>query len=144
METTRIVTEPIDAHASVVHRIAAEHHIPLDDAERRVEELIKFLYVAAESDAPVAPSKAVDAAWHAFILHTRNYAGFCEKVFGRFIHHEPADAGADTDTAYRTTLERLAARFGTPDPRYWPPADAAGCEEGQCTDECTGSCKGDG
>lgn len=38
------------------------------------------------------PSKAVDAAWHAFILDTRAYARFCEKAFGRMLHHTPAEA----------------------------------------------------
>lgn len=40
---------------------------------------------------PVAmPSRLVDAYWHAFILDTRAYAGFCATAFGRFFHHVPA------------------------------------------------------
>ncbi len=40
---------------------------------------------------PVAmPSRLVDAYWHAFILDTRAYAGFCQIAFGRFFHHVPA------------------------------------------------------
>jgi hypothetical protein len=35
------------------------------------------------------PSKLVDDCWHVFICDTRNYARFCEAVFGRFLHHEP-------------------------------------------------------
>ncbi len=38
------------------------------------------------------PSQAVDDAWHAFILFTRNYQLFCGKAFGRFLHHTPAEA----------------------------------------------------
>lgn len=38
------------------------------------------------------PSQAVDAAWHEFILFTRNYRNFCEKALGRFLHHTPAEA----------------------------------------------------
>jgi hypothetical protein len=38
------------------------------------------------------PSKAVDAYWHAFILHTRAYAQWCELAVGRFVHHTPAEA----------------------------------------------------
>ncbi len=38
------------------------------------------------------PSKAVDDAWHAFILSTRAYRDFCARAFGRFLHHTPADA----------------------------------------------------
>jgi hypothetical protein len=28
-----------------------------------------------------------------FILYTREYAGFCDRVAGRFIHHEPTETG---------------------------------------------------
>ena len=38
------------------------------------------------------PSKAVDAAWHAFILDTRAYATFCQRAFGRMLHHTPAES----------------------------------------------------
>lgn len=36
------------------------------------------------------PSQAVDEVWHDFILNTREYAIFCERAFGRFMHHTPA------------------------------------------------------
>ena len=35
------------------------------------------------------PSKAVDEAWHEFILMTRDYHAFCRKAFGRYLHHTP-------------------------------------------------------
>ena len=38
------------------------------------------------------PSQVVDAAWHEFILFTRNYRSFCHKALGRFLHHTPAEA----------------------------------------------------
>ena len=38
------------------------------------------------------PSKAVDAYWHEFILHTRAYAAWCDLALGRFLHHTPAEA----------------------------------------------------
>jgi hypothetical protein len=36
------------------------------------------------------PSKAVDDLWHEFILFTRHYNNFCQKAFGKFLHHTPA------------------------------------------------------
>lgn len=36
------------------------------------------------------PSQIVDDLWHEFILYTRNYQLFCQKAFGRFLHHTPA------------------------------------------------------
>ncbi len=38
------------------------------------------------------PSQAVDDAWHEFILFTRHYRQFCNRAFGRFLHHTPAEA----------------------------------------------------
>ena len=35
------------------------------------------------------PSKAVDEAWHEFILMTRDYHAFCRKAFGKYLHHTP-------------------------------------------------------
>lgn len=38
------------------------------------------------------PSQAVDVAWHEFILMTREYHAFCDKAFGRYLHHTPEAA----------------------------------------------------
>lgn len=35
------------------------------------------------------PSRAVDVAWHEFILFTREYADFCQRAFGGYLHHAP-------------------------------------------------------
>lgn len=37
------------------------------------------------------PSRAVDAMWHEFILHTRAYRDWCALALGRFLHHTPAE-----------------------------------------------------
>jgi hypothetical protein len=38
------------------------------------------------------PSQVVDDLWHDFILFTRHYRDFCDKAFGRFLHHTPVEA----------------------------------------------------
>ncbi|MBA2674856.1 hypothetical protein [Ramlibacter sp.] len=38
------------------------------------------------------PSRAVDAMWHEFILHTQAYRDWCALALGRFLHHTPAEA----------------------------------------------------
>ncbi len=35
------------------------------------------------------PSTLVDDMWHEFLLHTRDYAAFCDAAIGQFLHHEP-------------------------------------------------------
>jgi hypothetical protein len=44
------------------------------------------------------PSHAVDEAWHGFILCTARYSTFCDKAYGRFLHHHP-EGGAPENTA---------------------------------------------
>jgi len=36
------------------------------------------------------PSQIADELWHEFILYTKNYQAFCNRAFGRFLHHTPA------------------------------------------------------
>jgi hypothetical protein len=57
------------------------------------------------------PSRAVDEAWHGFILCTARYAAFCEAAYGRFLHHHPeggapagSSAGSMQDQLSRTVL----------------------------------------
>lgn len=50
------------------------------------------------------PSRGVDIAWHEFILCTRAYAEFCQRAFGYFLHHTPAE-GMATPTIARKSLK---------------------------------------
>ncbi len=73
--------------------------------------------------AELSPSKAVDVGWHTFILHTVDYAEFCERVAGRFIHHVPTldaeteEVGAATRTR---TLDAITAAGYRIDHNLWP------------------------
>ncbi|MFU8787862.1 MAG: glycine-rich domain-containing protein [Methylobacter sp.] len=51
------------------------------------------------------PSQVIDDAWHEFILSTRIYQQFCNKAFGRFLHHTPAEA-MPTPTLAREGIKR--------------------------------------
>lgn len=46
---------------------------------------------SAVTTRPIGPSELVDIGWHTFILYTVDYAAFCERIAGRFIHHVPND-----------------------------------------------------
>ena len=65
------------------------------------------------------PSQAVDDLWHEFILYTRNYQTFCNRAFGRYLHHTPADAmsspGAQSEGLRRTWW--LACKLEGIDPK---------------------------
>lgn len=140
-------------HGAVVRRIAAECDLDLGAARRRFEETVRFLDLVAEGHGPLVPSRTLDDAWHAFVLHTRAYAAFCEERYGFFVHHDPDDGGADTANrdGYLRTRALVEARFGPLDPEAWPAphahADCGGegeCKgEGNCKADCKADCDGD-
>jgi hypothetical protein len=44
----------------------------------------------AGSQRPVGmPSRVVDNAWHAFVVDTKAYEGFCRRAFSAYLHHTP-------------------------------------------------------
>ncbi len=60
--------------------------------------------------------KDLDRIWHAMILHTKFYREFCQRHFGTFIDHDPAENVLErqakrVDADY--TLELLRAAFGS-------------------------------
>jgi hypothetical protein len=81
----------------------------LDSAqEQRVFDGLRdyfILCVQARGRFVSMPSQVADDAWHAFILHTRVYQDFCNKAFGRFLHHTPAEA-MNTQTQATEGIQR--------------------------------------
>jgi hypothetical protein len=122
--------------ARLVDRIVAEVGLDHARATRVMDQALAFLATCAKSTTCLAPSKQVDRGWHAFILHTREYAAFCERVAGRFIHHDPADetgnAEGQGDAAPTATATATAIRAAgyTVDDEMWD--SAAACGETGC------------
>lgn len=75
----------------LVNRIVADEGIELPLAEEIMEAALCFLSLSVENGGGLSPSPLVDIGWHTFILYTREYAAFCQRIAGRFIHHEPND-----------------------------------------------------
>jgi uncharacterized membrane protein YgcG len=107
---------PTYSNESVIAAIERDNGVDRDTARAWFAEMLVFLDLAADSKEFISPPKPVDAAWHAFILHTREYEAYCRERFGRVIHHEPTDA-ADPQ-AYRRAYERRA-RLGSVDSAVW-------------------------
>ncbi|OKI08268.1 hypothetical protein A6A06_33935 [Streptomyces sp. CB02923] len=76
------------AHFVVVHNGESR-----DQAEKIIDQAVAFVASVGGTDIPLVPSDDVDKGLHAFILHTREYAKFCEQRGGRFLHHSPAGPG---------------------------------------------------
>jgi hypothetical protein len=58
-------------------------------ANKLFEEMKQYLASTQTTSGHRSPSKAVDLAWHEFILFTRDYTEFCHQYFGCFVHHVP-------------------------------------------------------
>jgi hypothetical protein len=71
-------------------------HLTERQSERVLRGLKQYfaMVILARGKRVAMPSQSVDVAWHEFILSTRAYADFCNKVIGRFVHHTPAEAMA--------------------------------------------------
>lgn len=69
-------------------------HLSHKDAELVERGLRQFFLACSRSRRQFVsmPSRAVDAMWHDFILHTQAYRDWCRLALGRFLHHTPAEA----------------------------------------------------
>ena len=110
--------EPTYRNSAVIERFVREKRVDAETAERWFAEMLRFLDLCAESEAMLSPSIAVDSAWHAFILNTRDYEAYCRERFGRFLHHDPT--GEPDREAYSRAYERATQRHGQLDPLVWP------------------------
>jgi len=107
--------------AELRNRLQRNHDLSLEGSGRVLEGLRQyFLACLAAQRSPLAkevgmPSKAVDAAWHEFIVLTKEYASFCEKAFGRYLHHTPqAMMSEPTSASLANTLHQLKGQSLTP------------------------------
>ena len=93
-------------------------------------EVLRFLGLIATTEGPLTPSETVDRGWHEFILCTRTYSEFCQRHFGRIIHHEPGGDEGENRRQFRETLQIYCAYFGTPAARFWhePESPCGACE----------------
>lgn len=74
-------------------------------------------------------SVPVDVFWHTHVLFTRDYFDFCDKVFGRYIHHTPIDrddreAFEKVREIYKHTVETHHKLFKAVDADWWPDANS--------------------
>ena len=131
----------------LVARIAAEHpELSADLPARILDQTLAFLGTCATATEPIGPSALVDIGWHTFILYTDEYAAFCVRIAGRFIHHLPDDSPTsdewptvpEPDPVTLATTVAVMRRAGYRiDPELWSMNAAAECS--QCYAGCTDS-----
>lgn len=157
----KIMTHPLE---QVRYRLQKEGVIPAEMIDEAMHEWRKFMTTILYADGPVGMiSPIVDEVWHAFILFTKDYAVFCEDVFGRFIHHAPNWPGAPAATGSSQNFRDVYGELFGPLPAIWSAhlwqargagtpslyhtdcsAEESDCQsEGNCTSDCTSECEGE-
>jgi hypothetical protein len=83
-----------------------------------ISRYLMFLFlVYLHPQMLLVPTQEIDRVWHCHILHTRKYFQDCQRLFGRFIHHEPGSVlrlQADQlslDAAFAQTTALLECYF---------------------------------
>lgn len=107
---------------SVVTRIMEELKVSKAVAEDLFKDLKRFLWLAAvSSEKHLVPSPVLDEAWHAFVLFTSDYAQFCEKHFGGFLHHAPQRHGEKRLSRgdLQGTIDAMNREFGGVPSPFW-------------------------
>jgi hypothetical protein len=98
-----------------------------DEAQALFEEAKKYIVLVRCDGSRIweMHSLRVDEAWHQFILFTKQYSEFCQRYFGRYVHHSPSnspDAVAPPPVPVATFGEfadRYEELFGAPLPDVW-------------------------
>ena len=131
-------------HEKLVSRLSKTDKVQSDKTylEGIVNEYDRFLGLyntKCNTTKCLVPSQIVDRAWHEHILCTRDYASTCDRLFGRFLHHDPTE-GTDGEneaahaTDYESTLALYKLTYGVEAPTvFWP-------APGNCMNGCGGKC----
>ncbi|MFE4250618.1 glycine-rich domain-containing protein [Streptomyces sp. NPDC056910] len=126
----------------IAARLVKEHPtFDVELAERITEQGFAYLYTAARTEVLLSPSPLVDLAWHAMILHTREYADWCDTYAGHFVHHVPEDRAVDRAEAAKVrnrTVQAIIGQGFALDDALWP---ALSAECNQCHAGCHDSPK---
>lgn len=85
----------------VVARFCADHGYTLEQGHEIFIETKRWLWLCAHHAAAGHPGHSlsmseemmvIDEMWHTFLLFTFDYADFCQRYLGRFVHHQPTSA----------------------------------------------------
>ncbi len=115
----RLAQEVLNDHPALYFKIHKNCQIPEEFVSTGLREVIRFMNLIAFKDEVLTPSRVVDDLWHEFILFTRLYGAFCQRYFGRMIHHQPGGTEEQNLKQYKRTLNLYQEYFNAPDPLYW-------------------------
>jgi hypothetical protein len=105
----------------IIKQHAVEENVFTTSEVGKAEREYKRYMLLSFSGTPIPISVEVDKMWHEHILSTENYALFCRKTGGHFIHHRPGILDRNVPREV-LTFDSYRAMWGEPDPRWWKSA----------------------
>lgn len=134
-------------NAEFVERLKDKLSLTHEEAGVLFVDMKKFLYMSANRHGQWSPPPQIDVAWHEFVLYTKDYANFCSKMFGRFMHHIPRSyLATNTKGGTWATIHVAREMFGELNKNWDVPesmrpksADAA-VSQAVDIDPCSASC----
>lgn len=123
---------PMDALAYeapfLIEKLLKDHVVQTsEEAEILFSEVKRYIVLTQVDTSKIWEmySLRIDEAWHQFILFTTQYADFCRRFFGRYVHHSPSNA-PEARTAKAVPVasfpifsERYEELFGSSLPDVW-------------------------
>lgn len=113
--------------APILERYKRDYGVDDETARRHEIELKRYLILCVTQDERFGIRGPVDNMWHTFLLFTQEYADFCDRVAGRFLHHVPEsykdqspEERRASANSYGATLLAYREVFGTPPHDVWP------------------------
>jgi len=79
-----------------------------------LREYSRFMRIIATSKCVQSPSKVLDVVWHEHFGFTKDYAAYCQRVNGSFIHHKPSEG--EEASLFEGTLRDYEIIFNTQPP----------------------------
>ncbi|MFE3627803.1 glycine-rich domain-containing protein [Streptomyces goshikiensis] len=100
-------------------------------AECVMDQALALLWVmgTTRTGDVMAPSVAVDPGWHTFMLHSQEYADWCQREFGYYLHHAP-NSKVRSRGLMSSVVDRLKTAGFVVDERLW--GTAADCNQPAC------------
>ncbi|PIS02554.1 MAG: hypothetical protein COT85_04515 [Chlamydiae bacterium CG10_big_fil_rev_8_21_14_0_10_42_34] len=75
----------------IVKRLVGKKNWDEAEAKDTVRKYKNFLALKILDPKLVrVPTLEIDEVWHDHILHTRKYMQDCDRIFGKYMHHEPS------------------------------------------------------
>ena len=101
---------------TVIDSFCNSLNVDKDFADIIFSDLMRFFWLSnsfEDEDLKTidTPIIIIDEMWHTYILHTKEYFHFCEKFFGRYIHHTPVVEKSKSIKPLQEVLQEKRRRY---------------------------------